>query len=922
MARTHHPTRGIAALTMAALVLALALSLPAAAQGTHPHLLVTPPDRQAILDKIHTEPWVDSIFKNMVNRVKPYVERHQRDPQWILSRYLMNRVAGKRYTRFYSDPQGTRLTGYGGDAPYPTVRVSPHKRAPITADGYGFRVPSIGELVPYDTATRMHLQTTGPGHSWEWVKPQSFVGTINGEINELVLDAAIVYWLTGQKAYGTFAADILSQWARGAFYQQPVAGPCRTGFLHIQSLGDDHTVPMILAYDFLYDFLRGNGYDTHWYETVFDKIASTMVFRGFWHNNWFAAQTPALVFAALSLQDKKKRDYYLNFYLRKDTIRGSCGQLALPSLVEKWLTPDGHWKETGGYHNYAIGNLLVSALAMERNGYPVFEKFPALFEASYVLLKYCFPNLKNPAFGDNGGRPSQSPVSLEIALLMAKKYGRTALLGQLMAAMRLLIRDNHYSRASAGYLGLLCFLPELPGGNAQGYTWPRSGTLGYAHLFLQRNGTDSLHGLMYVVQGGTYNHNHANGMAMELYGAGSVMGADPGSGLSYDGPLHVHYYAEWAAHNTVVADARSGPVPAFHGGGGAKRIGHISLDAMEPLPARRAVSPYCSFTRTRYTDIATSSAERRTMAIVRTSDTSGYYVDIYRCSGSRSNAYLYHNIGDTVELFTSGRQPLLLRPAVFPMSRDPHDPPGFSALKDYRSTGNRDSGIIARFSLAENRGAPTFMQVLMPGEKGRTYYTASAPRTRTAPAAYRSMPTPVLICRQQGQAWTRPFVAVYEPYAGKGHYQVQAVSLRSSSRGFTALRVRSKDQSTQLILEAADSTKRYSGHRWSFRGDFGVIGSSAGRTAYLYLGKGEQISSGSITVSVPGSCGSANLLLAEDGWRISCDQDTRISVRGKTARQILLSADSKEQRLAVIRTAGGITFTVPPVTGAHLRIIP
>jgi hypothetical protein len=907
---------------MAGLILVLSLSPTAKAQGQHPHLLVRPSDKQAIVDKIHTQPWADSIFNKMLDRVRPYVERHQRDPQWILSRYLMNRIPGKRYTRFYSDPQGTRLTGYGGDAPYPTIRVSPHKRAPITADGYGFRVPSIGELVPYDTATRMRLQTRGPGHSWEWVKPQSFVGAINGEINDLVLDAAIVYWLTGRKAYGTFAADLLSQWARGAFYQQPVTGPCRTGFLHIQSLGDDHTVPMILAYDFLYDFLGENGYDTHWYETVFDKIASTMVFRGFWHNNWFAAQTPALVFATLSLQDKKKRDYYLNFYLRKDTIRGSCGQLALPSLVKEWLTPDGHWKETGGYHNYAIGNLLVSALAMEENGYPVFRKFPALFQASYVLLKYCFPNLKNPAFGDNGSRPSQSPTSLEISLLMAKKYRKTALLDQLTGAMRLLKRENHYSRASAGYLGLLCFLPELPAANAKEYNWPRSATLPYAHLFLQRNGTDSLHGLMYVVQGGTYNHNHANGMAMELYGAGSVMGADPGSGLSYDGPLHVHYYAEWAAHNTVVADARSGPVPAFHGGGGAKRIGHIDLEAMEPLPGKQAVSPYCSFTRTRYTDIATHSAEKRTMAIIRTSDTSGYYVDIYRSSGSRSNAYLYHNIGDSVQLFTSGRRALVLKPAVYPLSRKPFDPPGFSAMKDYLSTGRRDSGIIARFSLLENRGEPTFMQVLMPPEKGRTYYSASAPRTRTAPAAYRSMPTPVLICRQQGQAWTRPFVAVYEPYRGKDHYRVKAVSLAASTPGFTALRVAGRDRSTQLILEAVDSTKRYSGQGWSFRGDFAVVGRRAGHMAYLYLGKGRDISADSITVSVPDSCGSASLILSESGWRISCDQETRVSVRGKAARQVLLLRSSKEQPLAVSRTAGRITFTVPPVTGARIRIVP
>ena len=47
----------------------------------------------------------------------------------------MNRIPGKRYTRFISDKEGTQLIGYEGDAPVPTVRVSPHKRAPITPQG-------------------------------------------------------------------------------------------------------------------------------------------------------------------------------------------------------------------------------------------------------------------------------------------------------------------------------------------------------------------------------------------------------------------------------------------------------------------------------------------------------------------------------------------------------------------------------------------------------------------------------------------------------------------------------------------------------------------------------------------------------------------------------------------------------------------
>ena len=346
-------------------------SLTSLAQTTYPHVLVKAQDKPAILEKISTQPWAKVVFDEMVKRLTPYVERHQTDPNWILSRYLMNRVPGKRYTHFYSDADGTALVRYAGDAPYPTVRVSPHKRPPIAKDGYRFRTPRIEELVANDTSMTMRLQSTGPGGSWEVVDPQHLVETINGSINQLALDAAIVYWLTGQPQYARFSADILNQWARGASYQFPIEGPCRIGFLSIQTLGDGSYEPIILAYDFMHDYLVQQRYETSYYENVFEKLAHTMAFRGLWNNNWFAAETPVLVFSALSLENRQKRDYYLDFMMRRDTISGNCGQLALPSAIEKWFTPDGHWKEPGGYHNFPVSSLLISGLALENNNISV-----------------------------------------------------------------------------------------------------------------------------------------------------------------------------------------------------------------------------------------------------------------------------------------------------------------------------------------------------------------------------------------------------------------------------------------------------------------------------------------------------------------------------------------------------------------------
>lgn len=891
-------------------VLALLTFFTAYSQPTHPHILVKAQDKAAVLEKIRTQSWAKKSFDTMLKRVSPYVERHKTNPDWILSRYLMNRVPGKRYTQFYSDADGTALVRYAGDAPYPTVRVSPHKRPPIAKDGYRFRTPKIEELVPNDTAMTMRLQSTGPGGEWAVVDPQHTVEVINGSINELALDAAILYWLTDKPEYARFAADILNQWARGASYQNPIEGPCRIGFLSIQTLGDGSYEPIILAYDFLYDFLRQQKYETSYYENVFGKLAHTMAFRGLWNNNWFAAETPVLVFSALSLENKQQRDYYLDFMMRRDTIAGNCGQLALPSAIEKWFTPDGHWKEPGGYHNFPVSSLLISGMALENNGIGVFKQYPALFQASYVMLKYAFPNYTVSAFGDTG-RPTQSPECLEIGITMAQKYN-SPILPSLIAAMDVVEKNQGYDRSESGYLGLLCFLPKLPEATGSHYRWPRSGELDFAKCYLQRNGTDPKTGLMYVVQGASYNHNHANGMSVELYGAGRVMGIDPGNGASYEDPMHTGYYAQWAAHNTVVADARSSSVPYFRGGGGTKTMGEIKLAAMEPRPEREAVSANCSFTDTRYTDISTKTNQQRTLAIIRTSATTGYYVDIYRSANAKSNEYLYHNVGDDLTFLTANRQPVAVASATLPMANEQKDPPGLRHFSDVKTPENVTQGLIAQFSLTTAEPArPAFMQVHFPAEKDRTFYSVKAPRSGTAEAAYQKKPTPTLVVRQAGEAWAHPFVAVYEPYAGIDAHTVVDVRLMNDSKTdkFTALSVRNKDQSQQLIFQSTDAAEFHEVGDGGFQGHVGVVGLQGSRLLYLYLGSGDRLTYQGYTITATTPMAAANLTLDGKNLRISCNQETQVTL--PSGRKATLVTGTKKTALSITATKNGVTFTVP-----------
>lgn len=822
--------------TIYSIILVLFVCLPALAEK-HPHILVKDEDKAAVLDKIEKQAWAKQIFNQMKDRLDGYVVRHQTEPDWILDRYLMNRIPGKRYTRFISDKEGTQLIGYEGDAPVPTVRVSPHKRSPITPQGRAYVVPEIEDVVPKDTSMTMNLLNPGT-QEYERVDPQAFVAAINGKINTLAYEASVIYWLTGDEKYAKFAADILNQWVSGVVYQEPIDGPGRTGFLDIQTLGDEKEKPLILAYDFLYPYLVKYKYPLENYDKAFEKVAWTLSFRGYAGNNWFAAESSTLVAAALSLKDARKRNYYLDFYLNRDTVVEGCGQLSLPSAAKLWFTPDGHWKEPGGYHNYPVSKLIEAALMLENNGYQIFNQYPILLKASYVMLKYSFPDLTASAFGDTG-RPRQSMECLESAILMADKY-QLPILPDLLNAAMILEQAGQYDRSKSGLTGLLCYLPELPKAKSmENHLWNRSEKLDFASCYLQRNGIDPQYGLMCVVQGATYNHNHSNGMSMELYGAGAVQGIDPGNGPTYEHPMHVNYYTQWAAHNTVVAAGASTSVTPFNGGGGTKKIGQVELVSMEPLAGEKAISDEFSYTWTKYKDGSTETNQDRLLSILRIDEKHGFYVDFYRSDNAVSNDYLYHNIGDSVILYTQEGK-ILKQDEVHSYPCVGKDSPGLRYFRSVRTTGVNESAVVALFSARQLNTGAGFMKMWMPASSDVSYFTALAPEAKTASSPYQGKPSLVVTMRKEKPAVREPFVAVYEPVSkdlsAGSIVSVERIKLNSKGKEGCAVKVNTKDGDTfTLVNSLKDGAVVVENQKYN--ADFAIFAKRKGKNI-VYVGNG------------------------------------------------------------------------------------
>ena len=878
----------------------------------HPRILVNNDDRQVVLSKIESQAWAKKLYGQLLKKIEPIADRHTRQPQWILSRYQMYRIPGRHYTDFYTDPGGTALIRMEGNAPVPTIRGTTHKRPPLDPEGFRFRVPGLEEFPVFDTAYEMFLQSTAPSGKWYWTDPQTMVGAINGTINTICLEAAIIYWLSGDDKYARLAGDILVQWVTGAYHQNPYQGACRDGFFAVQSLSDLAYSTLPVAFDFLHDYLVGINAPMDKFESVFERLAQTQLERGFWNNNWFAAQSPTYIYSALALSDKVKRDEYLHYFMYEDKISGSCGRLSLKSTCERWLTPDGHWKEPGGYHNFPVGNILRAAVAAEKNGYPVFTEFPPLYRASYAMMRYLFPHQKVMAFGDTR-RGGMDPRHLEIAISMADKY-QDPVLPTLVTVMKKSIEDG-YQREESGWFGLLSNIGELPDVKDSGVGLPRSGTLDFAKCFYQRNGTDPVSGLMCYLQGATYNHNHCNGIGMELYGQGMVLGNDPGIGGHYDTPNYINYYALFAAHNTVIAAGKSGPTRAFRGGGGSKPMGALELNKMEPLPDQTAVSPYCSFTSVNYLEPSTNTKQKRTLALIRTSESTGYYVDIFHSDNKEKNEYLYHNLGNSVRFLDKENNPIPMQKTDQLSEHVDGYGPGYRLFRDKRSTLMYNGDVKAEFHLHVEEGEDIFMDMFIPGGEDREYFTAMAPKSYTAPEEYKLIPNPVAVVRKNGDAWENPFMVIYESYTGENKNSITEVSGASDGET-TVLNVEGK-QGRQTIIQSF-SKKAYQDENEFFDGHFGVISYSGNEPSYLYIGEGTKISAGDFAMEAKDKkMIQANLEFRDDALVLSSNQHVFVQLPFSHDGKIKYEVDGERFEVQAKRARGNLwRIEMPPLMNA------
>lgn len=163
------------------------------------------------------------------------------------------------------------------------------------------------------------------------------------------------------------------------------------------------------------------------------------------------------------------------------------------------------------------------------------------------------------------------------------------------------------------------------------------------------------------------------------------------------------------------------------------------------------------------------------MSIVTTGEKNGYYVDIFRSrkveGGDKMHDYFYHNMGQTMNLTAADGSSLFLQPTEELAFAGAHIY-AYSYLFDKKSA-ETSKDIKTTFTIQMPDEDNISMNMWMKGAPERKVFSALSPMTEglsripDMPYAIKEQPTLTFVARQQGEAWNRPFVAVYEPSSVK-----------------------------------------------------------------------------------------------------------------------------------------------------------
>ena len=764
----------------------------------------------------------DPEITKLKAKIENVMSQVDKQPDWLYSRLQMF------WKTNASDVfvNGEAFAHPGGErAAEPTVKYNGTRSV-----ASNYNRPKLEDLVPYDDDEQGNVtyvnKVTGKMEKTSPAKTGCNIAGVNQYIIGIARDAARIYAATGDMRYGQMAAKVFDVYMKGIAYRNvPIDlnhGHQQTlmGMTTFEVIHEDVINELTQMYPLIKPLVKD---DQAVIEAGFKKWAENIIANGVPHNNWNLFQADFIMKIALVLQDNqayadgKGKQYYLDYIVNQNSIR----QWSMNKLIAFGFDANSKtWYESPGYSTTVLSSICDFANMLdEKAGIDLFKQRPILTEAVKTSAEYLFPNRMIAGFGDT--HPG---------------YLNTGGINQVLK-----YATRHKNKNLISEMNLLknAVAPQAPISEIEAYT----STLFYApnvSWIAMRSGMDKQHDLMASVNASLGNHQHANGISLELYGKGYVLGPDAGIGRTlYSGLDYQEYYSQMPAHNTVVVDGVSS-YPVMMSQHAFKVVASYPEVSKEQPASKKLSEKKLSIQKdselkdkitcatVSFIEPETQALQQRTTAIVKTSAKGGYYIDVFRSKkkegGDKTHDYFYHNLGQEMKVMdvTSG-QPIDMKPTEELAFAGGHLY-AYSYIYDKKSAEMQNS-VKTQFvtKILDDKVVEAMdgqreitMTMWMKKDENRTIFQALSPvnleyeRMPNQPYKVDEQPVLTFVARQKGEAWNHPFVTVYEPSSDTEPGDIASVDFfEPEQKGAVGILVKLKDGTTQRLVCLESGTMRF-----------------------------------------------------------------------------------------------------------------
>lgn len=606
--------------------------------------------------------------------------------------------------------------------------------------------------------------------------------------------AGLLYYLTEEEKYAQFAADIF------AFYMDILAQRTpQTTTICGNDFYDPRTTynHFAIAYDYIYNFLKDPATSVYQQSSgsyiPFDNTKAQQAITNVVGNalqeygpsdthgktisNHPVLTAPGALFPILCIEDDAERERLFNIFWEIGTKQ----QNAFKNTILPMFGEQGIWPEALSYSFMPNITMLLNIIDRIKPEMNVLTDNIHILEGNFLLGHLRHPDRRFVRYGDSKREIDRTESLYWFTLNMAERRGLTTLAEQAKVALKQAFEAeggfnddfNNSTFDNYSYFNKLHWsipIPETVDGQVD-FNKPTV-LVQHAGVALQRNFVEEnneSYGLCGIIGGAHYVHSHVTGIAMEIYGAGYVMG--PGGGLpktlaERQDPEHKGYFLRHAGNNTVIVNGTTHGIQPGSWGNNLYVWQNTTVnEAAEPKHLEEPISTNFSFATQFLDDEVNNCDQQRTLSTIRTSETTGYYFDLFRSKSLTANNfhdYIYHNLGDATHIFDSNQVELMLTPTERYQTDigDFRQSPGWRFFEETEVTAPQNGAIKIRFDLNETN---TYMNMFAAAGVEREYTKAVGPATREARGGYINKPSQIVAVRQQGEAWDKPFVHIFEP---------------------------------------------------------------------------------------------------------------------------------------------------------------